>query len=459
MTKEQARLRIKKKEVVKKHREMEGEVEQQKKDQSDIYFFLHKKLDDNYDIISDLEKQQLTEGIDREEVERNYREEIELDQKEFEAKENEFKEQIRLVDNKLFGLKDIDEFKLSATTEISSLLHAIEEERKEHYQMVSDMERIAVKKKEKKKQEMLDYMKDAKVRLVEESSERVIEIKEKSEINHKSAMKLLTTNGLQASEILKNNLKVMGDNKDTIKELGISTDVRNAMAKKEIAQQKLIKELTAELQELDAEIGAAEGDIFQSTEMLSRDELAMVGAMRELEESLEVAMEGVQYSQEQAEDFTNAYEVEVQGQAELDRMLTACLTDVRKQAALVINKGGIIDSWNEDMMWDGNRLIPPRLNELSLAQRRGVLKYLLSEVRSYKIKVESFMEREGAGAGGGQGKGGGEQWDSDVRMKTGIEAWDNYTVEGYLNQILASSTVGPKKYETIGTQCEFEGFY
>jgi hypothetical protein len=458
MMKDQARLRIKKKEIVRKQRKMVGEVEQQKKDQSDIYFFLHKKLDDNYDIISDLEKQQLTESIDREATERNYLEEIEQDAKEFETKENEFKEQIRLIDSKLFGLKDIDEFKLSATTEMSTLLHAIEVERKEHYQMVSDMERIAVRKKEKKKQEMLAYMKSAKVRLVEESAERVVEIKEKSEVNHKSAMELLTTNGLEASDILKKNVKVMEDNKDAIKELGISSDVRNAMAKKEIAQQKLIKELTAELQNLDAEIAAADGELFQNTEMLSRDELAMVGAITELEESLEVAMEGVQFSQEQAEDFTNAYEVEVQGQAELDRMLTACLADVRKQAALVINKGGIIDSWDNDMMWNGSRLIPPRLNELSLAQRRGVLKYLLSEVRSYKIKVESYMEREGAGANA-DARGGGE-WDSDVRMQTGIEAWDTYTVEGYLSQILASSTIGAKKYETIGVQTEYEeGFY
>jgi len=211
-------------------------------------------------------------------------------------------------------------------------------------------------------------------------------------------------------------------------------------------------QLTAGLQELDREIAVVDEELFESTDSMTRDEHAMVEAVKELEQSLEVAMEGVQWSQEQAEDCTNVYEVEVQGQTELDKFLTASLTDVRRQANLVMNKGGVIESWNEDKMWDGRRLIPPRLNELTLAQRRGVLKYLLSEVRAYKIRVETFMEKEWVeGRGGGEG-GKGTEWNDDVRMKTGIDAWDNYTVEGYLNQILATSTVGAKKYKTIETQ-------
>jgi len=243
MKKDQKRLRIKRKVLVKKQREMYAEVLMQKRDQSDIYFFLHKKLDDNYDIISDLEKQQLTEQIDREASEKHYLEEIEQDKAEFEKKEAEYKEQIRAIDNKLFSLKDIDDFKESTTAEMTQLLHAIEEERKEHYQLVGDMERVAVKKKEKKKQELLAYMQDAKTKMVDEANLRIVEIREKSEVNHKSSVEKLTSNGLQASEVLKNNVEVMDDNKKAIKELNISSEVRDAMAKKEISQQKLIKEV------------------------------------------------------------------------------------------------------------------------------------------------------------------------------------------------------------------------
>ena len=40
-------------------------LRKEKEDQNDIYFFLHKKLDDNYDIISELENQLLSEGKKR----------------------------------------------------------------------------------------------------------------------------------------------------------------------------------------------------------------------------------------------------------------------------------------------------------------------------------------------------------------------------------------------------------
>lgn len=41
-------------------------------DQSDIYYYLHKKLDDNYDVISALERQLMVETADREKAETEY---------------------------------------------------------------------------------------------------------------------------------------------------------------------------------------------------------------------------------------------------------------------------------------------------------------------------------------------------------------------------------------------------
>ena len=48
-----------------------------KEDQSDVYYYLHKKLDDNYDVISALERQLMVETADREKAETEYARHIE----------------------------------------------------------------------------------------------------------------------------------------------------------------------------------------------------------------------------------------------------------------------------------------------------------------------------------------------------------------------------------------------
>lgn len=46
-------------------------------DQSDVYYYLHKRLDDNYDVISALERQLVVEATDREKAEMEYERQIE----------------------------------------------------------------------------------------------------------------------------------------------------------------------------------------------------------------------------------------------------------------------------------------------------------------------------------------------------------------------------------------------
>ena len=45
--------------LIKLNNELKEKLEGQKADQADIYYYLHKKLDDNYDVISKLEAELL----------------------------------------------------------------------------------------------------------------------------------------------------------------------------------------------------------------------------------------------------------------------------------------------------------------------------------------------------------------------------------------------------------------
>ena len=202
--------------------EVQKDLKRQKEDQNDVYFYLHKKLDDNYDVISSLEGQLLSEELERKagegknEAQRGAKRRAETtassfvaahhsqslnptqrffltslatlaaekyatdmgeDKKTFAGEEQKLKESLREVEEKLYGLKDVDGYQQETEEEMSSLLTDIEQERKEHYHISTEMERKAVKLKEIEKQKLLAEMKTAKLVLTDEAEKTLVKIK------------------------------------------------------------------------------------------------------------------------------------------------------------------------------------------------------------------------------------------------------------------------------------------
>lgn len=85
-------LRERKKKALDNLFEVQNDLKNQKEDQNDVYFYLHKKLDDNYDVISALEGQLLTEELERKASEEKYASDMESDMKTFAAEEQVLKE-------------------------------------------------------------------------------------------------------------------------------------------------------------------------------------------------------------------------------------------------------------------------------------------------------------------------------------------------------------------------------
>ena len=402
--------------------------------------------------------------LDRKSAEEAYNENIENDRKNFEEKANALKERLRVVDERLYGLKDIDGCKQEAEQEMTLLLNDIEEERAEHYKIVAEMERAAMKKKEAKKQELLSMMKEVKVRLVDEANERLIEIKNTSESQHESTADLLHSKGLKATNVLKKNVEVLDKNRQLVQNLDISGELMATMKHREGQFQRQISLLSAKLHKLDEQLEKAEGKLVKSREEMTQEEAAMLDAVSELEGSLAVSMNGLKASKDMAEQCTEDYEEEIMCQQEMEKFLSSCLKDTRKQAHVIITRGGYLPEWEEERVWPSGALVPPRLNELTLAQRKSVLKFLLGEVQGYKLRVESFMERHHDESGKGKGKDKSGSWkgavgsykyDADVRLKTGIPGWDDYERDtSWLGTAIAASAIGEKTFRSCGSQTE-----
>jgi hypothetical protein len=474
-------------------RVVEGKAEllKSKQDQNDVYFFLHKKLDDNYDIISGMENQLLSESLDRKNAVEGYRKTIDEDQLSYDEVMTQLRNRQGEIDEKLFSLKEVGSYKEEIEGEMRKLLNEIEGERKSHFKNIAELERKAVKDKEILKQRLIDGLKAAKIELEGKSHQMLIQTSAQAKVDHRTYAYNLGSHGTKAGKVLKASVDLQGDVLKAKHELEICGEIASSMKEREGNFQKVIAGLTQTLQnlgdDLETEIREEENDAdefelqqhsYGGGDLKSIEEESTLDAIRELEGSLVASKENLEAVAERAEDAAAEYEIEVVCQRELQNFLSTCLSDTREQARIIKSRGGLLEGWSEDRIWGPNVLIPPRLNELSLAQRRGVFKFLLGEVHGYKIRVEAALVGEAAAKrvadeqqrlreGRGKrkdGAGGFEQQlmqpqsraaDPSISLRTGIDSWDNYDAKSsFLGNLLSVSTVGDRTPVNAGVQTD-----
>ena len=476
-----AKLRQERRDAFEKVNQGRNELKSQKEDQNDVYFYLHKKLDDNYDIISKLENQVLTEALDRKNALEGYHATMDADKAKYDEEMGTLKSRLTEVDEKLYTLREDGNYKTEIEVEMRRLLAEIESERKSHFKLMAEIERKAVKAKEELKQKLLENLKNAKVELHGKAHEMLNQTKTQARLDHNSHGDSLTRHGHKAGRVLKATVALNERIQKDKHELEICGEITTTMKTREVAFQKQIASLTQRLKNLGDDLESLKEDeeydadnnnsniLNIGTEFMTIEEESTMDAIKELEQTLMASRENLQAVAENAEDAAAEYEIEVVCQRELQNFLSMCLSDTRQQARIIKSNGGYLEGWDDDRVWPNEVLVPPRLNELSLAQRRAVFKFLLGEVHGYKLRVEAGMEnfvKEGQQKQQAtkmkqqhqhqqqKKKMQPAHCDPSIKLRTGIPGWDDYDEQSFLGNILAVSKVSEVTSRSIGLQTD-----
>eukprot|EP00937_MAST-01D_sp_MAST-1D-sp2_P003090 g3090.t1 len=220
----------------------------QREDEADVYYYLHKKLDDNYDVIAGLEKQILTEQAERER----------------QAKRSQ---------------RQYDELESSTSSKIKTLTSKLGDAEKELENLVEFKERK--EEIERQHAEMLRERaeeKEAHRSTVEELDRKIVREKERAE-------KLLATNKKLAGQ--RNALEI---------ELQLSQEQERELAKRTQFYQKLIKKLHEKLrgrEEADAARVGQEQEEGLRLESLTEANQAVITALQQKCAQLERNLEDV----------------------------------------------------------------------------------------------------------------------------------------------------------------------
>lgn len=134
-------------------KEYSQKYEQQKSDQADIYYYLNKKLDENYETIQSLEEQILNEQNDRENQEKALEKAIEDMKYKFAAEKSKYMGRISDLEEKLLSFKEFSENKEELDNNLKRLMSTLEIERQQFRAISEENERRAIQDRERVRQE------------------------------------------------------------------------------------------------------------------------------------------------------------------------------------------------------------------------------------------------------------------------------------------------------------------
>jgi len=240
-----------KRQLILKIFELTQTLEQQRKEQADIYYYLNKKLDDNYETISKLEEQLLMEQGDRELSEKLSERKIEELNSKLGSEEVKFNSRISVLESKLDSLRDFAETKDNADRRIAELLETIENEKKDFQNTLDGVEMRALKEKikfervyeEKAVALKREYMEKVDAGISEKTRETLTE-----NIRIKAELSSLTR---EADDVRAINTSIFDRDREMRNELGLSQSTEKELLKRLGTYQHIIKQLTEKNSELE----------------------------------------------------------------------------------------------------------------------------------------------------------------------------------------------------------------
>lgn len=404
-------------------KECKDKYEQQKSDQTDIYYYLNKKLDENYETIALLEEQILNEQAQREIHEKKLEKRIEELEAKLAADEQKYKSKLKEAEEKLQKLKDFSDNKDELEKNFEKLLETLEVERKHYSELVDENERKSIRERDRFRKDCMAEFEEHKQKLQEEADDKLSSKTKKTLKTNKMIKTELTYQSKQADQVLMYNKKVLDKDRELRQELELTQTTQKEMVRRLALYQRLIKQLNERVNSQEAIIN--ELKVASSTDIKEKDD-ALEAMRRQLSKAQRRQSSSGKYSQQDAfVDFLSNKFKEV----------TTSGGTMKKDTSKAYVKSNVDKVMNEILI-HSLRYHPERFAHV-LEDR----------------PMEFFPPIHNSnfnGAGASDQVSGGER----KQLLTGISAWDSARASSNGNwwSALSGTDSGPQNQESVTTQ-------
>ncbi|GLC46586.1 hypothetical protein PLESTB_001618000 [Pleodorina starrii] len=275
-------------------------------------------------------------------------------------------------------------------SELQNLKETLARKTKESEQQMTDMDRQHIQDREKWKREMAQKIKETKLQMMK-LTDNQLEMTTKRTIMENEQMSIeLSYQSRQTEKLLNKNSKLTEENAELRRQLELSKQTEEELARRNNLYQKTIKTLLSKLQEQgyaaaesDEVVGALDQRLADLAQHLHLAQLQLEEKSAEAEQ----LRERLDAKTAEADAVSASYD-------ETARFLLQCIADVREKVVTVVREERLLPPAAEGSGGSAGggggavadiTVLPGRLEELSLEQRERVLAWLLERLHVYTV--------------------------------------------------------------------------
>jgi myosin heavy subunit len=228
-------------------RDLKSSLHQQKDDTTDIYYYLNKKCDENYEVIGKLESQLITEQVDREQAEKLYQKKISDLETAAEETVRKYQEDIALLEDKFNKVNDYHHNLEENEKMIRELRQELKQQEQSFLEETTRLERKLFQERENMKNE---YEK----KVMEMKAETIASIEKKLEARSKDTLLenyLLKNNlhdqSIKTEEVLELSNQIIAKDKKLQIQLKLSKSAEDEFLVRVERYQRIIKSLNEKI--------------------------------------------------------------------------------------------------------------------------------------------------------------------------------------------------------------------
>jgi hypothetical protein len=250
-------------------KELKERISQLTNDSSDIYYYLNKKCDDNFEVIQSLEGQLLNEQTDREINEKINEKRIEELEHRIKMDTRDYTDRIKELEIKLEEFIIFDLLKTQFEQEISDLKTQLAHEKSENQANILLVERKLMLERMKLQNEYA-LLKDGLDEEVEKKVEARLSNEAKNAIQvNNSIRKELQYQNKQANSILHYDTILLENEKKIKIDLQLARDIEKDLSSRLVTFQKINKQLNDQVEVLHQTVGRLQHELSTEKELKS----------------------------------------------------------------------------------------------------------------------------------------------------------------------------------------------
>jgi len=390
-----------------KQAELKAQLESELANQKDVFMYLNGELAKKTDEISELltREKELIADSERRLQEAETRGIAQ--RHDFEVEQAKASEKIAELQRDLDRLTEFRKKKEQIEEELESRGKALAELKEFHETTVSDLERRHVMEKDRLKKEMLFKLRETKANLLKMTDNQLDTTTKRTIAENEQMSSELAWQSKETEKLIHRNDKLVGENQSLKRELSLSKQTEEQMAKKVNVYQKTIQTLLSKLSALEASkdadisiaaVQAEEGDRRRVEDMRERDML--MAQLGDADQQSASSHAEIAQLRSRLEEMESRHAEMISLQDEAVRFTFQCIEDVRDRVLPTRRRtpptGASrpafqeVDAEAEAMGQGGGEEEERNLATLDARQRGVVMEYIREQLVAYQEQLKEL---------------------------------------------------------------------